>query len=106
MPAFFQDAFQRLLEEQPRLPFQALTSGFQPPMRRFFESQFDDIMNEFRGQQGKQIQRGEDPTLQFTDFLGGLDFPGRYQATPPLMAGRGTGRFVPRTFFDLGQKPF
>ncbi len=96
-----------LLETNPELPFsnQINQLGRGTAQGRFFGGRFENIRDEFLGQLGGQIQgsesqRGEAPTLRFTDFLENFDFDRRFRSTAPSLRGQGgQARFRPPTQF-------
>ena len=70
--------------------------GTSPASRRYFQGQFQNIYDEFLGQQGKSLQGGQMPGQNFQQFLQEFPFTQRYAALPPEMTGRTLGSFAPR----------
>ena len=60
--------FLEFLREDPRLAFlSAMPEGFRGGQRRFAQSQFQDMLNQFGTALGRQTRAGMAPTLQYTD---------------------------------------
>jgi hypothetical protein len=91
-----------LLDYSPRESFFSFVNEQQSaPQRRYFQNQFQDIQNQYLGQLGQSLRRGEVADQSFTDFLGGFNFGDRYRGLPPSMRGALASRFAPsvQTFF-------
>ena len=80
------NAFSDFLEERPDMAYYSFQDQLAktPSQRRFFENQFQNIQNQYLGQMGTQLRKGNLPRRGFTDFL--TDY-GR----PPLQGGMDTG---------------
>ena len=74
--------------------------GTSPASRRFFQGQFQNLYDEFLGQQGRALQGGQMPAQNFQQFLQGFPFTQRYSALPPEMTGRTLGNFAPRVQYS------
>ena len=74
--------------------------GTSPASRRYFQGQFQNVYNEFLGQQGRALQGGQIPSQTFSQFLDQFPFTQRYSALPPEMSGRGISVFAPRVRFS------
>ena len=75
-------------------------SGTSPASRRYFRGQFQNIYNDFLGQQGRALQGGQLPSQTFTQFLQQYPFTQRYAALPPELSGRTLGSFAPRVQYS------
>ena len=77
--------------------------GFSPAAQQYWSGQYGNMANQFRGEQGRAMRMGEDPsTLRFYEFLKDYPWTERYTALGPrLRPGGGTSRFAPgvRRFF-------
>lgn len=89
-----------LLEEDPRLAYQAFQNvwGRTPGQRRFYQNAFDLLQNQYLGQLGQLIMQGQDPTLKFTEFLKGFNFPEFYHLQGGL---RRPSKFSPFARFQF-----
>ena len=74
--------------------------GTSPAARRYFQGQFQNIYNDFLGQQGRALQGGQLPSQTFTQFLQQYPFTQRYAALPPELSGRTLGSFAPRVQYS------
>ena len=74
--------------------------GTSPASKRYFQGQFQNIYNDFLGQQGRALQGGQLPSQTFTQFLEQYPFTQRYAALPPELSGRALGSFVPRVQYS------
>ena len=74
--------------------------GTSPASKRFFQGQFQNVYNEFLGNQGRALQGGQLPSQTFSQFLEQFPFTQRYSALPPEMSGRGVSGFAPRVRFS------
>jgi hypothetical protein len=94
-----------LLGGEPKASFFSFQNQFgkSPNQRRFFQNQYETIMNEFLGAQGQQLRQGMSPQElpSFVDFLGPFNFADRFASTPPSARGARTSRFSPRAVFDF-----
>ena len=101
MPAAspFGDFLRQLLEEEPRLPYNAAlnTQNLSPNQRRWGQNAYNDIWGQYLGRLGQQIQGNQNPTLRFTDFLAETPFAERFAAQPQEFRGEFPQRFSPRT---------
>ena len=72
--------------------------GFSPASQSYWSGQYGTVMNQYLGEAGRAMRRGEEPTQSFTDFLGQYPWTERYTAlTPRGRPGGSTARFVPST---------
>ena len=94
-PGFEQPEEAKRQEEMFGNPF-----GTSPASKRFFQGQFQNIYNEFLGQQGRALQGGQIPAQSFSQFLDQFPITQRYSAIPPEMSGRGISGFAPRVRFS------
>ena len=74
--------------------------GTSPASKRYFQGQFQNIYNDFLGQQGRALQGGQLPSQTFTQFLEQYPFTQRYAALPPELSGRALGAFAPRVQYS------
>ena len=98
MAAPWMDYYKQLLNEEPQLPYYSALYGqdLTPNQRRYGQNAYGDIWSQYLGQLGKQIEGGQAPTLQFTDFLPQQSFAQRYQEQTPEQRGDQPQRFAPR----------
>ena len=87
------------------IPGLATPFGSSPAARKRFQSQFQNIYNEFLGQQGRALMGGNGGTPQwpqqtFTQFLNEYPFTERYTALPPAMRGATQSTFSPRASYN------
>ena len=96
MPGF-PGYLQQLLDEEPKLAYYADLYGLKrsPNQLKFGQDAFQDIYNQYFGRLGQQIQQGQDPTLQWGDFLNEMPLTQRFANLPQQQ--RGAGRFNPPT---------
>ena len=74
--------------------------GTSPASKRYFQGQFQNVYNEFLGQQGRALQGGQMPAQNFQQFLQAFPFTQRYSSLPPEMTGRTLGSFAPRVQYS------
>ncbi len=74
--------------------------GTSPASRPYLQGQFQNIYNDFLGQQGRALQGGQLPSQTFTQFLQQYPFTQRYAALPPELTGRTLGSFAPRVQYS------
>lgn len=100
----FLDFYTQLLNEQPELAYNAALYGqnLTPNQRRYGQNAYQDVWSEYLGRLGQQIQQGQAPTLQFTDFLPQQSFAQRYQQQTPQQRGDFSQRYAPRTRWLTG----
>ena len=127
MPEFPPDFFEGLLGLEPKASFFSAVNrlgGTTTPKGRFFNTQFENIQNEFLGLLGSQVQEsirsggGPLPTLSFDQFLQGrqddpstsginesqnpFNFDTRFRSLAPSLRGQGgQARFRPPTRFNF-----
>lgn len=99
--------FAGFLEDEPRAGYFSLQSqnpfGRSPNQQNYFQNQFQPIYDEFLGRLGRQIQdTGDQPTLNWMDFLGDFPFQQQYGSLPPSARGDATRRFAPPARFLTG----
>ena len=68
-----------------------------PNQKKFFQSQFSNIQNQYMGALGQQVRGGNEPTQDFTDFLGNFDWRQNFNQQTPQERGEDTSRFNPWT---------
>lgn len=69
--------------------------GNSPNQQRFFKNSYGDFFNQYQGLLGNQVRSGQDPTLRFNDFMGGMNFQDYYRRQPPAQRGQSTAQFAP-----------
>lgn len=95
------------LEQQPRAaylssPFaqqwqQRSTGVTDPSRKRFYQSSFQDVYNDYLAQLGTQARGGEVPSMRFRDYLEADPFTERFSRLTPMQKGIYGGDFNPRT---------
>ena len=90
------------LEKEPASAYYSSPAGMSfygqsPNAQRFYQTQFQNIYNEFLGSLGSQIRSGMDPTMRWADYLENVPFTERYAALSPQQAGRTTRQYSPGT---------
>ena len=125
-PSFDGNPFRSYLGDVPQAAYFSFQDQFgqtprgvtSPGQRQYFQNQFQNIHNQFMGQLGEQLRRGQAPTRQFTDFLseripqGGrtegvpvaptrpIPFAERFASLPPILRGDySASRLSPRGRF-------
>ena len=68
-----------------------------PNQKKYFQSQFSNIQNQYMGKLGQNVAGGADPNLKFTDFLGNFDWRQNYNQQSPQERGQDTSRYNPFT---------
>lgn len=68
-----------------------------PNEQRYLAGQFENVMGEFLGAQGRMAAQGLLPDISFQEYLAGNRLGERYSALSPGVAGRGTRRYSPTT---------
>lgn len=104
----FPNPFSQFMIQEPKLAYYGMggmepggTSpyGSSPQARRRFQSQFQNIYNEFLGQQGQALMGQKMPDQTFSQFLGQYPFTERYSALPPAMSGMQQRTFAPQASY-------
>ena len=91
-----QSPFDLYLNEEPQAAYFSYQDQWKTPnQRKFFQSQFSNIQNQYMGQLGLQARGGQEPTLTLTDFLGKFPWHQRFQELSPQERGQDTSRFSP-----------
>jgi hypothetical protein len=92
---------QEFLGADPELTFFSFQDQFGRGgnQQKFFQGQFNEILNKFRGNLGAQLQQGNIPTNTFNDFLGGFNFDEQFGSMAPSVRGAQTSRFAPLSRF-------
>ncbi len=95
------------LETQPRAtylssPFaeqwQTRSTGItDPSKRRFYQSSFQDIYNDYLAKLGTQARGGEVPSMRFRDYLADDPFTERFSRLTPMQKGIYSQDYNPRT---------
>lgn len=103
-----QNPWAGFLEGEPKSAYFSYQNLFGGPyqasrQQNYFQNQFNDIYNEYLGNLGTQAQGGQDPTLQWNDFLGGIDWNNRWSRLPPSLRGDVNGAFAPSVRWLPGQ---
>ena len=95
-------SFSDIIEEDPRMAFFSVQNRFgqSPAQKKFFQSQFQPIFNQYLGTLGASLKRGELPTQTFGEFTEQFPFTQRFSSMPPSMRpGAGRRQFAPPTQF-------
>jgi len=71
--------------------------GFSPASQQYWAGQYGNVMNQYEGERGRMMKRGEDPySMTFLDYLEKYPWTERYTALSPAMRPGGrTARFTP-----------
>jgi hypothetical protein len=99
----YPNPFSQFLMEDPKLAYYGMPEnrryGSSPAAQRQFQSQFQNIYNEFLGQQGRMLMGGQMPQQNFSQFLDEYPFMERYSALPPAMRGARQSTFAPQASY-------
>lgn len=94
--------WKKLLEGEPEALYHSFRpqygrgqGRFRPGQERYFKGQFGDVWNEYLGKLGQQIRGGQEPSLQFSNFLEAFPWANRYSSLPPELRGETNRRFAP-----------
>lgn len=68
-----------------------------PNQKKWFQSQFSNIQNQYMGQLGQQVLSGGAPTKTFEDFLSQFNWGQNFQEQTPQQRGQDTSRYNPWT---------
>ena len=87
------------MNDQPEVGYFAALgrAGVPPAMQRYFQGQQGNIYNQYLGALGRQAQSGQNPSLQFTDYLAQNPFTERYAQLPWGTRNPNAGAFNPST---------
>ena len=86
--------FGQFLNDEPEAAYFSYGDQWRTPnMKKFFQSQFTNIQNQYMGALGSQVRQGGAPTQQFTDFLGQYDW--QRQANEQGVGRQDTSRYSP-----------
>jgi len=98
MPNDSFNPFLSFLEDQPEAGYFSYQNQWRTPnAKKYFQSQFSNIQNQYLGQLGQQIRGGGEPNLQFTDFLAQYPWMQQYQSQTPQQRGQDSSRYNPWT---------
>jgi len=79
------------LEEAPELSFMSSLGNFRGQGLNYLQNQYQPWMNRYQGALGQQVRGGQDPTIQWSDFLKQNFNPYReLLRAPQYQTGRGT----------------
>ena len=96
------NGFWDYLNENPESAYFANQNQWKTPnQKKYFQSQFSNIQNEYLGQLGQQIMGGGAPTLNFTDFLSQMPWTQKYAQLPPSMRGSNQSQYSPVTRWNV-----
>ena len=94
--------FMDFLNDEPEFGYYALANPFarSANQRRYFQGQYPDIYNQYKGKLGQQVLGGQEPTLKAIDFLKDYFAPGggamqQWAAMSPGARGEQQSRFAP-----------
>lgn len=82
--------------------FGSIPQGLLPAQQRFFGQRFNPIYNQYQGALGRQSLQGQDPQLEFGDFISNFDWINQYFGAPRRDRGFYPGRFAPTSRFLFG----
>jgi len=72
--------------------------GFSPASQSYWSGQYGGVVNQYLGDLGRTMRKGEEPAMSFVDYLEQYPWTERYTALGPrLRPGSGTSRFAPAT---------
>lgn len=84
------------LEDEPRAGYFAHQGRWRTPnKKKFFQSQFGDIHDEYLGMLGQKIMAGQEPTDTFTGYVGNYDWDQAYAGLTPRQRGQGGDQLNP-----------
>ncbi len=90
--------FLNFLNQEPEAGYFSYQNQWKSPnQKKFFQSQFSNIQNQYMGQLGATIRGGGEPTQNWTDFLGQYDWGQQFQSQTPQQRGIDTSRYNPFT---------
>src|SRR3990167_6575835 len=93
-----QNPWRDFLEEEPSAAYFGYQNQWKTPnQKKYFQSQFANIQNQYMGQLGQQIYSGGAPTQRFTDFLSQFPWMQQFQELSPQERGQDTSRYNPWT---------
>lgn len=86
-----------ILEQEPEVAYWSFSNewGRSPNQKRYYENQFGNMLNVWKGELGRQLRAGQPPTGRFTDYLSDFDWTEEFRSLPPSQRGAQTGRFAP-----------
>ncbi len=88
--------FMGFLNDQPEAGYYSYQNQWKSPnQKKYFQSQFSNIQNQYMGQLGQTIRGGGEPTQNWIDFLGQYDWNKQFQGLTPQEKGTDTSRFNP-----------
>ena len=112
MVSFLPNPWLPLIEQDPSVAFATFAPSrrdrrrdFSPNFLDFVLRQRGPAFSEFQGEQGRQILRGDAPTLTFSQFLqdtlNPAEFLRRFEQLDPRARGETPARFAPRLRFNV-----
>ena len=91
------DPFGDVLNEDPRIAFFGQQKRFgRGQQRKFFEGQFQNILNKFLGNLGGRLFENEIPDQRFPDFIKNFDFDSFFRSQSPSFRGGFRRNVTPR----------
>lgn len=94
MPGYWPDT----LEQMPEAAYHGYQDQWKTPnMKKYFQTQFANIQNQYMGQGARMMMGGNVPTQDFTDFLGNFNWGQNFQEQSPQARGQDTSRYNPFT---------
>jgi hypothetical protein len=90
--------YEDLLGDVPELTYYSFQDQFGKGgnQKRHFQGQFQNILDQFQGTLGSQLQQGITPTGTFNDFLENYNFDETFGSIAPSSRGANTARFSPQ----------
>ena len=101
MPANTNNPFMGYLNETPAAGYYSFlySMNLTPNQRLWGQNAQSDFYNQYQGALGNQIKSGQQPTLEWTDFLNGLNFQQQFADQTQFQRQAGMANFNPRTSF-------
>ena len=66
-----------------------------PNQKKYFQSQFSNIQDQYMGKLGQMVQGGGAPSLEFTDFLKNFNWGQNFQQNAPQSMTQNSSQFNP-----------
>lgn len=91
------------LEDRPEAGYFSFQDQWKTPnQKKYFQSQFSNIQNQYMGQLGQWVKAGSQGDPQkFSDFLGGMDWGQQFNQQTPQERGQDNSRFNPFTRWNV-----
>ena len=77
---------------------QPFGGGHAPAAQQYWAGQYGNMQNQYMGYAGRAMRQGQEPEMNFMDYLDQYPWTERYTAlAPPMRPGGLTSRFAPGT---------